>query len=407
VSRCARIARGRLELAEICAIVRPLARALAAAHDKGIVHRDVKPENVFLVAVPDEPAKVKLLDFGVAKLTKLHHEDSRVHRTATHEIVGTPSYIAPEQARGRAVDHRVDIYALGCVVFELLTGRTPFVADNPADMIAQLLTEPAPRPSAVGSAFGSDVPVELDEIIVAMLAKDANDRPTLAELRRVLDRVSELKAELKAESRATSEPRSPGDSSRVTTPQASLGEDALERADRPGRRSPVVALALGVAAAVAAGWLVFSRDVRDGRARDQLGTPAAARVIAPSVASDAAAVTQASNVASDAAAVAPAASVDTPVAAPLVDERPTVRALSGSDRPSPPKRPAPARHAPQSKSSRPSSSDDATGSRPNAAVPPTAPASSPPPASAPPPAAPTRDDDHQLLAPGAATSPKQ
>ncbi|HTR52043.1 MAG TPA: serine/threonine-protein kinase, partial [Kofleriaceae bacterium] len=161
-----RIARERLRLPDVCAIVRPLARALAAAHDKGIIHRDLKPENVFLVDVKGEATIVKLLDFGIAKLGRAGRS---LERTATGEMVGTPMYIAPEQARGREIDARADIYSLGGIVFELLTGRPPFVADNAMDMVAQHLIEPPPSPRELAP----DVPIELDRVVHAMLAKDA------------------------------------------------------------------------------------------------------------------------------------------------------------------------------------------------------------------------------------------
>jgi serine/threonine-protein kinase len=177
----ARMDRSRLELAEICAILRPLARALDAAHGKGVIHRDLKPENIFLVDIPDEPPRVKLLDFGIAKLVR---EDHRISRTATGAMIGTPQYIAPEQAKGHAIDAAVDIYSLGGIAFELVTGRPPFVADNAMEVVAKHLMEPPPRPSTLMS-----VPRELDDVIVAMLAKDPRSRPSLATVCAVIDRM--------------------------------------------------------------------------------------------------------------------------------------------------------------------------------------------------------------------------
>ncbi len=178
----ARAARKPLEMTEIAAVLKPLARALEAAHEKGIIHRDLKPDNVFFVDMRGEGPMVKLLDFGIAKLAR---RDARVERTATGTMMGTPQYIAPEQARGYAIDHRVDIYSLGCITFELLTGRPPFVADNAMDMVAKHLLEPAPRPSSVAE----NIPPELDDFVLAMMLKDAAQRPELSALIKLLDRL--------------------------------------------------------------------------------------------------------------------------------------------------------------------------------------------------------------------------
>ena len=176
----ARIAAGRPELTETCRIVRQLARALQAAHDKGVIHRDLKPDNVFLVEMRDEPSQVKLLDFGIAKLAR---NDRRVEKTATGAIVGTPQYIAPEQAKGYAIDHRVDIYALGGILFELISGRPPFIADNAMEIVAKHLMETPVRVSTLAP----DVPPQLDELIDQMLAKAPDKRPSLVKIVEVMD----------------------------------------------------------------------------------------------------------------------------------------------------------------------------------------------------------------------------
>jgi serine/threonine-protein kinase len=176
-----RIEHATLGLVEICYVVRSLSRALAAAHEHGIVHRDLKPDNVFLVDVRDDRPIVKLLDFGIAKLQRTEHRSAA---TAAGTLVGTPQYIAPEQAKGEEIDARADIYALGGLLFELLTGRPPFVAESPMEMVAKHVMEPAPRPSTLAS-----VPAELDDLVVAMLAKDPADRPSLATVGAVVDRV--------------------------------------------------------------------------------------------------------------------------------------------------------------------------------------------------------------------------
>ncbi|HEY5927402.1 MAG TPA: serine/threonine-protein kinase [Kofleriaceae bacterium] len=201
-----RLARGPVMLDEVVAIARPLARALVAAHGKGVVHRDLKPDNIFLAAGAEvdgaERAVVKLLDFGVAKLARSDH---RLEKTATGALVGTPQYIAPEQAKGYTIDHRADIYALGGILFEMLTQRPPFVADNAMEVVAKHLMEPPVRPSTLVR----NVPAELDTIIVRMLAKDPTARPTLAEVIAVLDRLRSATAVAFVPIPATAEPTQP------------------------------------------------------------------------------------------------------------------------------------------------------------------------------------------------------
>jgi serine/threonine protein kinase len=175
-----RLTRGPIDVETTCSIARPLVRALAAAHANHIVHRDLKPDNVFLVE--GDPPTVKLLDFGMAKLLR----KDQMTQTASGAFVGTPMYVAPEQARGAAIDHRADIYTLGGVLFEMLTGRPPFVSKSAFEVIAMHMTQPAPRPSAY---MRGRVPEELDELIEAMLAKEPAVRPTLDKVARVLDGV--------------------------------------------------------------------------------------------------------------------------------------------------------------------------------------------------------------------------
>ena len=162
-----RLTRRPLSIAETIAVGRRLAEALAALHERGIVHRDVKPSNAFLVG--GAAHDVKLLDLGVARLTS-------GARQATHSgvMIGTPGYMAPEQARGqRDVDTRADVFALGCVLFECLAGRPAFVGDNMPALLAKILLEPSPRVSSLAPA----VPPELDDLVARMLEKHALDRP--------------------------------------------------------------------------------------------------------------------------------------------------------------------------------------------------------------------------------------
>jgi eukaryotic-like serine/threonine-protein kinase len=155
-------------LCEIC-------DGLHAAHEGGIVHRDLKPQNVFFL----ESGKVKLLDFGIAKL--VGRRETTPH-TQPGLTMGTPDYISPEQARGRNVDARADVYSLGVLAFEMATGQLPFVADNPADMMAMHLGAEPRRPSAVNPAL----PAAFDALVARMLDKDAEKRPSIPEVRAAL-----------------------------------------------------------------------------------------------------------------------------------------------------------------------------------------------------------------------------
>jgi serine/threonine-protein kinase len=122
----ARRKKGPMSWQAVLAVTRQIAGALAAAHNKGIVHRDLKPDNVFIVHDPEVPGgeRIKLLDFGIAKLAG---EQTGEHKTRTGAVIGTPTYMSPEQCRGVAIDNRADLYSLGVIMFRLIAGRAPFV----------------------------------------------------------------------------------------------------------------------------------------------------------------------------------------------------------------------------------------------------------------------------------------
>ena len=177
--------RSPLPLAASLRVAAAVCDALAAAHEAGIVHRDVKPSNVILVgsgAGKSGAFQVKLVDFGVAAV-----EDARLTRTGA--IVGTPAYMAPEQARGDAeVDARADLYALGATLFEMISGRPPHLGPTPIAILARLVTTPAPRLAEVFV----DAPPQLDELMARLLATASNERPEFAgevaqELREIAD----------------------------------------------------------------------------------------------------------------------------------------------------------------------------------------------------------------------------
>ncbi|MCW5836304.1 MAG: protein kinase [Labilithrix sp.] len=162
-----RIERSGLTLHETLAVARRVAEALAVLHDKGVVHRDVKPSNVYLPGRSVDQAKV--LDLGVARLMRASRPSTR-----SGVMVGTPGYMAPEQARGaREVDARADVFSLGCLVYECLAGRPAFAGENMAALLAKILLESPPSLREIGI----EVPPALDELISRMLSKHAASRP--------------------------------------------------------------------------------------------------------------------------------------------------------------------------------------------------------------------------------------
>jgi hypothetical protein len=165
-----RLDRAPLGAAESVALARRAAAGLADAHARGIVHRDVKPSNLFLVG--GDPQRLKLLDFGIARM-----QVGAQAMTRTGAIIGTVGYMAPEQARGLLdVDARADVFALGCVLFECLAGRPAFVGASLLATLAKVVLEDAPRLATVRP----DLPRELDELVRRMLAKDREQRPASA-----------------------------------------------------------------------------------------------------------------------------------------------------------------------------------------------------------------------------------
>jgi serine/threonine protein kinase/tetratricopeptide (TPR) repeat protein len=163
----ARLARTGLTAAESVTLARRVAEALGAAHDAGIIHRDVKPSNIMLPS--GELDRAKLLDFGVARLA-----DAARGATRTGVMIGTPGYMAPEQARGsKEVGPRADVFALGCVLFECLTGRHAFQGDNVMAVLAKILLDDAPRLRELRP----ELPAVLDELLARVLAKHPDQRP--------------------------------------------------------------------------------------------------------------------------------------------------------------------------------------------------------------------------------------
>ena len=206
------MARERLATREIVVIGLQLADGLACAHDHGVIHRDLKPENIMLVPGSEPPGRVKILDFGLAKIHAAQAVtagsttagEATTRSTSAGMIVGTVHYMAPEQLEGRAADHRSDLHAVGLVLYELAAGAHPFAAGTPASTIANILRQ-EPRPITERNAI---VPVELDRIVRKCLRKRPEERyPSARDLHADLTHLHrELAGGSSAASRAPARP---------------------------------------------------------------------------------------------------------------------------------------------------------------------------------------------------------
>jgi len=267
----ARLARfGRLAAADALRLARQAATSLAAAHAQNIVHRDLKPENIYLVRDPEVASgeRVKILDFGIAKLSDDHPSRGAMMKTQTGALMGTPVYMSPEQCRGASeLDHRSDIYALGCVLFQLLVGVPPFEGEGMGEIIARHITE-APRAPGISPA--------VDAIVLRCLAKEPGERfQSMSELAAAIGTalayitspesatvVAGYAAGLTPVPRTSATPPHPSRPQTPTTIGSSVGEvtPPATTASR-GRRRVVVGLvaAIGVTGA-AVGWVATTRS---------------------------------------------------------------------------------------------------------------------------------------------------
>lgn len=177
----------RLSIEAAIAVTRQLCRGLGAAHERGIIHRDLKPPNVFLVgdfeAGPPERLFAKVLDFGLSRFETAQGETDL---TKTGLIMGTPSYMSPEQAHGRRVDQRADVYGVGAILYKALTGRAPFNEGSPRATVLAVMSAEPPRPRSLEPSL----PVELELVIERAMAKDPDQRyPDMLAFERALDTI--------------------------------------------------------------------------------------------------------------------------------------------------------------------------------------------------------------------------
>ena len=163
---------GRLQPRRVARLLKQLCEVLQAAHNQGIIHRDLKPGNLMVVDPDTEFELIKVMDFGLAKLVN-RSDEMKVTGSVSDFTVGTPGYMCPEQARGEDTDHRGDLYSVGVILFELLSGRLPFTGSSTMDVMLAHATEPPP---AFGRCGAADLPAALEAVVRRCLAKDPAER---------------------------------------------------------------------------------------------------------------------------------------------------------------------------------------------------------------------------------------
>jgi len=237
---------GPLPVGRGLAILEQVCRALAAAHARGVIHRDVKPENVFVVRGADGAERAKVIDFGISSTGSFTGRD-RITREGS--IIGTPEYMAPEQAVGSRIDHRADVYAVGVLAYELLTGALPLVGETP---MATLVAHQTRIPEAPGRRQPG-IPPEVDALVLRALAKRPADRfesmlAFAGEVARI--RLASCMAGSPAvrTARYDSPPRPSGRGGTVALPESRPG---LRAAARPARRRMLAAVGAAVALTLA------------------------------------------------------------------------------------------------------------------------------------------------------------
>ncbi len=234
---------GKMDAFEAARIAAEIAEGLAAAHAQGLIHRDVKPGNVWLEG---ERGQVKLLDFGLARV-----QADETHLTHSGAILGTPAYMAPEQARGEAIDSRADLFSLGCVLYAMLTGKRPFVGDTVMGILMSLGLDTPRAPHEVDDS----VPRALSDFTMRLLAKSPAERPASAtEAAAELRRIAQEEAQARTETMTVAKPKP-------------------APARPPRRRRVLVGLMLAGVAAVAVGAIVIIVRDKNGNEVGKLSVP--------------------------------------------------------------------------------------------------------------------------------------
>ncbi|MFU8805517.1 MAG: serine/threonine-protein kinase [Bradymonadaceae bacterium] len=228
-------------------IAAQVCRSLSEAHRMGIVHRDIKPDNIFLIEVDGDPDVVKVLDFGIAKV--ISGEDD-VQLTGDGRIIGTPRYMSPEQILSQEVDHRSDIYSLGCIIFEMLCAAPPFQASSTtALMISHAQDPPPPFAERLSEDALSHIPLSVEHVVRRALAKSPDDRQQTTDL---------LREELEAALTSLQAQRSHDDSRHGVTSPAQLPAGAKDAGSNKTGRLALVAIAIAIVLIIAFSFVIFS-----------------------------------------------------------------------------------------------------------------------------------------------------
>ena len=258
---------GRFSPVECLRLMRQICTSLQAAHNKGVIHRDLKPDNIFLVGDPAVTGgeRAKILDFGIAKLSA---EERGSMKTRTGMVLGTPVFMSPEQCRGTGeIDHRSDIYSIGCVMMTMLTGLPPFHSEGSGELIAAHLREPPPFAGSRVHGF----PQIVDQILQCSLAKSPNDRfATMTDMAQALGEaeqtlyqsISPVTGGIAGSSRPTPFPAT----MLQPVPTTLTAASGQASSPRTSRRTIVVALAVTCAAVIIAAVLVSTRGADKPRA---------------------------------------------------------------------------------------------------------------------------------------------
>jgi serine/threonine-protein kinase len=324
---------GRIPLDELARILVPVVSAVGTAHAAGIVHRDLKPDNIFLARGADGETDVRVLDFGVAKLTATHGDLAQsAGLTRTGDMVGTPYYMSPEQVFGEHdVDHRADVWSLGVILYECLTGERPFRADNVGQLLKRIMLGKPPDYEAALAGL----PAEVIALIGRMLQHDRDQRPRdLIEVDAVLKRHTDTRAQSFSAARLPLSDQSREHmlvDAKAQTTDPFAKTTAASPASERARRIRMAAIGAGAALLLsAAGFVGWWR----GHAR----APVAAPVVAPTVAPPAPPAAEPPKP----EPAKPAAAIDPAPPAPAPATKPEAKRAPKKGKPAPPAKPAPA-----------------------------------------------------------------